>query len=32
MPVGTSRDVIGKKLLPVINMFYLAEERLYMLQ
>ena len=32
MPVGTSKDVIRKKILPVINIFYLAEERLYMLQ
>ena len=26
MPVGTSKDVIRKKVLPVINIFYLAEE------
>ena len=32
MPVRTSKDVIGKKILPVINIFYLAEECLYTLQ
>ena len=26
MPLGTSKDVIRKKVLPVINIFYLAEE------
>ena len=32
MPVRTLKDVIGKKILPVINIFYLAEECLYTLQ
>ena len=32
MPVGTSKDVIGKKILPVINIFYLPEECLCTLQ
>ena len=32
MPVRTSKDVIGKKILPVTNIFYLAEDCLYTLQ
>ena len=25
MPVGTSKDIFGKKIFPVSNIFYLAE-------